>query len=209
MTRNITLKIQPKFCGTSWSQALMHLSYFTDDDALISWLESFNLLYVAVLGRNRTLFCCVFSPHYSNVLGKLMNIYHVYTAHMRPTLSGISALERFRCSNAIEICNVRFYLGLPHMLYNSWDSHTQKYYQLILNVTNFCDYSASLRMLEMEATVLLIRIETAILIWLWEVVLKVKENKATVQMTLVLQYLTSHRVTFFHAHLQTWKVSVV
>jgi len=25
MTRNITLKIQPKFCGTSWSQALMHL----------------------------------------------------------------------------------------------------------------------------------------------------------------------------------------
>ena len=26
MTRNITLKIQPKFYGTSWSQALMHLS---------------------------------------------------------------------------------------------------------------------------------------------------------------------------------------
>ena len=25
MTRNITLKIQLKFCGTSWSQALMHL----------------------------------------------------------------------------------------------------------------------------------------------------------------------------------------
>ena len=136
-----------------------------------------------------------------------MNTYHIYTAHMRPALSGSSALEHFRRSNAIEICNVRFYRGLSHMLYNSWDSHTQKYYQL--NVTNFCDYSASLRMLEMEATVLLIRIETAILIWLWEVVLKVKENKATVQMILVLQCLISHRVTFFHVHPLTWKVSVI
>ena len=25
MTRNITIKIRLKFCGTSWSQALMHL----------------------------------------------------------------------------------------------------------------------------------------------------------------------------------------
>ena len=29
MTRNITLEIQPKFCGTSWSQALMHLTVLT------------------------------------------------------------------------------------------------------------------------------------------------------------------------------------
>ena len=78
-----------------------------------------------------------------------------------------------------------------------------------LNMTNFCDCSAFLHMLEMEATVLLIQTETAILIWLWEIVLKVKGNKATVPMTLVPQCLISLKVTLLHAHSQSWKVSVV
>ena len=62
---------------------------------------------VAVPGRNRTLFRCA--------LGKLIN---VYTARMSPALNGSSALQRFECSNAIEIRNrimFDFYLGLPHV----------------------------------------------------------------------------------------------
>ena len=37
---------------------------------------------------------------------------------MNPALNGSSALERFKCGNAIEICNrimFNFYLGLPHV----------------------------------------------------------------------------------------------
>ena len=89
--------------------------------------------YVAVLGRNRTLFCRVFWSHYrvqtaavqyfsygwgSYVLCKLMNTWYVYTARMSPTLNGSSALQRFERSNAIEISNTimfDFYPGLPHM----------------------------------------------------------------------------------------------
>ena len=50
------------------------------------------------------------------MLGKLMNTYHVYAAHMSPTLNASSALERFKRSNAIEIHNgimFGFYPGLP------------------------------------------------------------------------------------------------
>ena len=49
------------------------------------------------------------------MLGKLMNTFHIYTAHMRPALSGSSALERFERSNVIEIRNgimIDFYPGL-------------------------------------------------------------------------------------------------
>ena len=52
------------------------------------------------------------------MLGKLMNTYHIYTAHMNPALNGSSALERFECSNAIEIRNgimFDFYPGLPQI----------------------------------------------------------------------------------------------
>ena len=51
-------------------------------------------------------------------LGKLINTYHIYTAHMSPALNGSSALERFEHSNAIKIRNgimFNFYPGLPHI----------------------------------------------------------------------------------------------
>ena len=54
----------------------------------------------------------------SYVLGKLMNTYHVYTAHMSLTLNGSSALGRFKRSNVIEIHNgimFDFYPGLPYI----------------------------------------------------------------------------------------------
>ena len=38
---------------------------------------------------------------------------------MGPTLNGSSALQRFECGNALEICNgimFDFYLGLPHVI---------------------------------------------------------------------------------------------
>ena len=47
-----------------------------------------------------------------------MNTYHVYTARMSLTLNGSSALECYKCGNAIEICNrimFDFYPGLPYM----------------------------------------------------------------------------------------------
>ena len=50
-------------------------------------------------------------------LGKFMNTYHVYTAHISPTLNGSSVVEHFERSNGIEIHNeimFNFYLGLPH-----------------------------------------------------------------------------------------------
>ena len=82
--------------------------------------------YVAVLGRNRTLFRCIFRLHYrvpsalaknfhegwgSYVLDKLMNTYHVYIALMSPTLNGSSALECFERRNGIKIRNRRFLPG--------------------------------------------------------------------------------------------------
>ena len=75
---------------------------------------------MAVPGRNRALFRCVFRS-----MGKLMNTYHVYTVCMSPTLNGSSALEFFKRSNAIEIRNgimLDFYPGLPHMCV-SWYKH--------------------------------------------------------------------------------------
>ena len=87
--------------------------------------------YVAVPGRNRTLFRCVLHYprssavtqyfHYgrgSYALCKLMNTWHIYTACMGPTPNGSSALQRFERSNALEIRNrimFNFYPGLPHM----------------------------------------------------------------------------------------------
>jgi len=41
MTRNITLKIQPKFCGTSWSQALMQLRM--NRPCVITWVVTSTL----------------------------------------------------------------------------------------------------------------------------------------------------------------------
>ena len=52
------------------------------------------------------------------MLGKLINTYHVYTASMSPALNGSSVLERFECSNVIEIRNrimFDFCPGLPHI----------------------------------------------------------------------------------------------
>ena len=91
--------------------------------------------YVAVPSRNRTFFSLHISiallhlevlQHgtsikggaHTYVLGKLMNTYHIYTAHMSPTLNGSFALECFERGNAIKIRNgmmFNFYPGLPHM----------------------------------------------------------------------------------------------
>ena len=89
--------------------------------------------YVAVPGRNRTLFRCVLRLHYrvpravmqyfhckwgSYVLCKLMNTWHIYPVHMGPTPNRSSALQRFECVNALEIRNgimFNFYPGLPHI----------------------------------------------------------------------------------------------
>ena len=53
----------------------------------------------------------------SYALCKLMNTWHVYTAHMGPTSNGSSALQHFVHGNALEIRNgimFDFYPGLPH-----------------------------------------------------------------------------------------------
>ena len=74
---------------------------------------------VAVMGRNRTLFRCVFRLHCcvrSYALGKLINTSHVYTAHMSPAPNGSSTLQRFEHSDAIKMgITFDFYPGLPHM----------------------------------------------------------------------------------------------
>ena len=47
-----------------------------------------------------------------------MNTYHVYTVCMSPALNRSSALECYKRSNAIKICNrimFDFYPGLPYM----------------------------------------------------------------------------------------------
>ena len=92
---------------------------------------------VAVPGRNRTLFCCVFRAHYhirsalmqyfryrrgSYVLGKLINAWRVYTVRMGPAPNESSALQRFERGNALEIRNgimFDFYPGLPHIINDS------------------------------------------------------------------------------------------
>ena len=88
---------------------------------------------MAVLGRNRTLFCFVLRSHYfvwstvteyfcygwgSYALSKLMNTWYVYSARMSPTPNGSSVLQRFERGCALEIRNKimsDFYLGLPHI----------------------------------------------------------------------------------------------
>ena len=82
--------------------------------------------YVAVPGRNSTLFRRVFRSHGcvqsavtqyfrygwgSYALCKLMNTWYIYTAHISPTLSGSSALHRFEHVDAIKFMqqnNVQF-----------------------------------------------------------------------------------------------------
>ena len=93
----------------------------------------YTLSYVAVPGRNRTLFRCILRTYYcvqsavtqcfhyrwgSYTLCKLMNTWHVYTVRMGPTCNGSTALQRFVRGNVLEICNgIMFnsYPGLPHM----------------------------------------------------------------------------------------------
>ena len=87
-------------------------------------------VYVAVLGRNQTLFRYVFRSHCcirsalavelllsggSCMLCKLINTFHIYTAHMSPALNKRSVLQRFELSNACNGIMFSFYPGLPHM----------------------------------------------------------------------------------------------
>ena len=101
-----------------------------------AWSGPF-LVCVAVPGRNRTLFRCVFRSHYRiwsavtqlfrygwslYVLCKLMNTWHIYTVHMNPTPNSRYTLQHFECGNAMEICNgimFDFHLGLPHVFKTS------------------------------------------------------------------------------------------
>ena len=90
-------------------------------------------IYVAVLGRNQTVFCCVFRSHYHVGSALAQNLHEgqgsyalckrgkypwVYPAHMNPALNGSSVLECFEHGNVMEICNgimFDFYPGLPHI----------------------------------------------------------------------------------------------
>ena len=86
---------------------------------------------MAVPGRNRTLFRCVFRSRYgirsavnfrygwdSYVLSKLMNTWHIYTACMNPTLREVL---RYSASNVVAYRNTQrnimfnFHPGLPHI----------------------------------------------------------------------------------------------
>ena len=90
-------------------------------------------VYVAVSGRNRTIFRCVFRLHHQ-VQSAVTQYFHYggahtcyvntwildafYTARKSPTLNRSSVLQCFKCGNAIEIRNrIMFdlYPGLPHV----------------------------------------------------------------------------------------------
>ena len=89
--------------------------------------------YVAVSGRNRTIFRCIFWSHH-RVRSAVTQYFHYGRAHMcyvntwildvfytackSPTLNGSSVLQCFKRDNAIEIRNeimFDFYPGLPHV----------------------------------------------------------------------------------------------
>ena len=93
------------------------------------------LVIVAVPGRNRTLFHCVFRPHYrtgvqnfhygrgSYVLRRRIRYSCTFTACMSSALNISSALQRIERGNAVEIHNgimFDFYLGLPQLFYGTW-----------------------------------------------------------------------------------------
>ena len=96
-----------------------------------------NTTYVAVPGRNRTLFRCVFWSHCcvrsavaqnfrlgqgSYALCKRGKYWWVYPARMSPALNESSMLQCFECSNASEIRNgimCDFYPGLPYMAFQN------------------------------------------------------------------------------------------
>ena len=96
------------------------------------------LVYVAVPGRNRRLFRCVFQSTYrvwsalaqnfrlgwgSYTLCEHGKYSWVYPALMSSALNRSSALECFECGNAMEIRNgimFDFYLGLPRMYSQNW-----------------------------------------------------------------------------------------
>ena len=85
--------------------------------------------YVYVVGRNQTLFCCIFRLRY-HVWCAVVKTHmycvgtwirgHFYASCMSPTLSGSSLLQHVEHGNAIKIhvCNriiFDFYPGLPHV----------------------------------------------------------------------------------------------
>ena len=101
-------------------------------------------VYVAVPGRNWTLFRCVFQSYYhirsavtqyycgwsSYTLCKLINAYHVYTVRMSLTPNGSSALQHFEHGNVIKICNgilFNFYPVLPHTCI--WSPDAMKFHR--------------------------------------------------------------------------------
>ena len=84
---------------------------------------------MGVPGRNRTLFHCIFRPHYC-VQSTIAQYFHwgqgsymlcryscIFVARMSPALNGSFALQRFECGNTVELRNgimFDFYPGLPH-----------------------------------------------------------------------------------------------
>ena len=91
-------------------------------------------MYVAVPGRRRTLFHCVFQLRYhvqSTVaqnfqfraglirLCRLIRYSYIFTAHMSPTINESFVLQRFERGNAVKLHNgimFHFYPELPHMV---------------------------------------------------------------------------------------------
>ena len=71
-------------------------------------------LYVAVPCRNRRLFNHIFRLHRCL---PFMRYSCIYEAHMSPTFNGSSVIQRFKHSNAIEICNGITFDFYCHIIY--------------------------------------------------------------------------------------------
>ena len=86
--------------------------------------------YAGVLGRNQTLFHCVFYLYYhiqsavvqnptkGGAYAHYIDLSGIFSACMSPSLNGSCALQHFEHGNMVELCNrimFDFYPGLSHM----------------------------------------------------------------------------------------------
>ena len=83
-------------------------------------------IHVAVMGRNRTLFRCIFRLRYHvqstelSLRAELIHAMYIFAAIMSPALNGYLALQHFEHGNVVELCNgilFDFYTSLYHRTY--------------------------------------------------------------------------------------------
>ena len=126
------------------SHYVVQSSHMNKDSPMFVWWYYFSLglytsyfIIVAVPGRNRTLFCCVFRPcyrafealsHSTSVKGGAhtrcvdISFIDAVSLRMSPALNESTVLQCFERSNVVEIHNrimFDFYLGLPK-LFSFW-----------------------------------------------------------------------------------------